>query len=273
MEAGAERLARSGAAITRTWDRLRVVALPSREALGAQAADHVAGRLRALLTSQAQVRVAFAAAASQSEFLDSLARADTLDWTRIQAFQLDEYIGLPRRDSRTFASWLDRHFFSRVQPGRVEVLDGSTADPAIEGKRYGTLIADGGLDLALVGVGDNGHVAFNEPSVADFRDPETVKLVDLDETSRLQQVRDGEFQLLASVPQRALTLTMSAILGSRAICAVVPGKAKAAAIASLLEGPISPQCPSSALRCHPDAVLFADADALSYVRFAPEVMR
>lgn len=267
MEARVEARFRSGAAMTRTVDMLRVVALPSREAVGAEAADYVAGRLRDLMTSQARVRVAFGAAASQTEFLDSLARADALDWSRIDAFQLDDYVGLPRGDSRTFASWLDRHIFSRVHPGRVEILDGSVADPAIECRRYGALIADGGLDLALVGVGENGHVAFNEPLVADVDDPEIVKLVELDEMSRLQQVRDGEFRIITAVPQRALTLTMSAILGSRAVSAVVPGEFKAAALTSLLDGPISPECPGSALRRHPDAVLFADAAALSLVKF------
>jgi glucosamine-6-phosphate deaminase len=267
VEASAETRFRSGVAMTRTVDMLRVVALPSREAVGAEAADYVAGRLRDLMTSQARVRVAFGAAASQTEFLDSLARADALDWSRIDAFQLDDYVGLPRGDSRTFASWLDRHIFSRVHPGRVEILDGSVADPAIECRRYGALIADGGLDLALVGVGENGHVAFNEPLVADVDDPEIVKLVELDEMSRLQQVRDGEFRIITAVPQRALSLTMSAILGSRAVSAVVPGEFKAAALTSLLDGPISPECPGSALRRHPDAVLFADAAALSLVKF------
>jgi glucosamine-6-phosphate deaminase len=261
---------RSGDALTRAWGMLRVVALPGREAMGAAAADYVGGRLRDLLVSQARVRVAFAAAPSQTEFLDSLARADGLDWTRIDAFQLDEYVGLYRGDTRTFAAWLDRHIFSRVSPGRVEMLDGRAADLAGECIRYAGRIASGGIDLALVGVGDNGHVAFNEPRVADFDDPETVKLVELDEMSRLQQVRDGEFPSPASVPQCALTLTMSAILRSRTICAVVPGKAKAAAIASLLDGPISAQCPGSALRRHPDAVLFADADTLFHIRPYPQ---
>jgi glucosamine-6-phosphate deaminase len=256
--------ARLDPASTRASDMLRVVALPSRDAMGAAAAEYVAGRLRDLMTSQARVRVAFAAAASQIEFLDSLARADGVDWARIDAFQLDEYAGLSRGDTRTFASWLDRHIFSRIHPGRVEVVDGSVAEPAIECARYGALIADGGLDLALVGVGDNGHVAFNEPRVADFEDPETVRLVALDQTSRLQQVHDGEFPSIASVPERALTVTMSAILGSRAISAVVPGMSKAAAVARLLEGQVSTDCPASALRRHPDAVLFADARALSH---------
>lgn len=247
-------------------DLLRISVLPDRATMGGAAAEHVADRLRGLLQDPGRyARVIFAAAASQAEFLDALARAEGIDWSRVDAFHLDEYVGLPRDDERSFGQWLDRHIFSRVHPGRVEKLDPTTTDPAAECRRYGALLADGGLDLALVGIGENGHVAFNDPHVADFTDPEAVKPVEIDETSRAQQVRDGVFSETDLVPRRAMTVTMSTILASRAIWVVVPGAAKAAAVARTLDGPIETACPASALRRHPDVFMFADDAAMSRV--------
>ena len=174
---------------------------------------------------------------------------------------MDEYVGLPPGDEHAFGRWLDRHIFEVVHPGRVEKLDATTDDPAAECRRYGALLADGGLDLALVGIGENGHVAFNDPHVADFEDPEVVKPVLIDETSRAQQVRDGAFTTIDLVPRLAMTVTMSTILAARAISVVVPGPAKAAAVARTLDGPIEVACPASALRRHPDVAMFVDEAA------------
>jgi glucosamine-6-phosphate deaminase len=243
-------------------DRLRVVRLAAREAIGAAAADHVAARLRKLLETQDRVRTIFAAAASQVEFLDHLARAEGIDWGRVEAFHLDEYVGLPLGDPHSFGEWLDRQIFSRVDPGRVELMNGGAPDPLAEANRYGRLLTDGGLDLALIGIGENGHLAFNDPHVADFNDPLVVKPVEIDDISRHQQVRDGAFAEFDAVPRLALTVTMSTILASRALSVVVLGAQKAVAIARTLDGPIETACPASALRCHPDAVLFVDEAAL-----------
>lgn len=241
-------------------DRLTVRAYPDRESMGVAAAAHAAERLRSLLAQpDRRPRVIFAAAASQAEFLDALAESDGIDWSRVQAFHLDEYLGLPRDDVHGFGRWLDDHIFSRVMPGRVEKMDPTAADPLAESRRYGALLADGGIDLACIGIGENGHLAFNDPHVADFDDPEVVKPVEIDSTSRAQQVRDGAFATIDAVPRVAMTVTMSTILASRSITVVVPGPAKAAAVAAALDGPISPACPASGLRRHPDAVLFVDA--------------
>jgi glucosamine-6-phosphate deaminase len=247
-------------------DLLRTVVLPDRAALGAAAADHTAIRLRARLETADRARVVFAAAASQNEFLGALARADGIDWSRIEAFHLDEYVGLPPGDPRSFGQWLEEHIWSLVHPGRVEKLDGGNPDPVAECARYGRLLSDGGIDLALIGIGENGHLAFNDPHVADFADPLVVKPVEIDEISRHQQVRDGAFASFELVPRLALTVTMSTILASRAISVVVPGPQKAAAVAATLDGPIETACPASALRRHPDAVLFIDEAAASQVR-------
>ena len=247
-------------------DLLRTVVLPDRGALGAAAADHAASRLRARLATADRARVVFAAAASQNEFLDALARAEGIDWSRVEAFHLDEYVGLLPGDPRSFGQWLQERIWSRVRPGRIERLDGGNPDPDAECARYGRLLSDGGIDLALIGIGENGHLAFNDPHVADFADPMVVKPVEIDETSRRQQVRDGAFSSFELVPRLAMTVTMSAILASRAISVVVPGPQKSAAVAATLDGPIETACPASALRRHPDAVLFVDEAAASQVR-------
>ena len=249
-------------------DRLTNEVLPDRAAVGAAAAAYAASRLRDILAGSDRARVIFAAAASQAEFLDCLAAEKDIDWSHVVAFQLDEYVGLPLGDERSFGEWLQRRIWSKVRPGRIEKLDGRAAEangPDDECARYGRLLADGGIDLALIGVGENGHLAFNDPHVADFADPLAVKPVEIDNTSRRQQVRDGAFPAFDSVPRLAMTVTMSTILASRAISVVVPGEQKAQAVARMLEGPIGTACPASGLRVHPDARMFVDQAAFSGV--------
>ncbi len=246
-------------------DRLRTFVLADGQAVGAAAAAHAGERLRERLAAAPRARVIFAAAASQVTFLDALAQVDGIDWDRIEAFHMDEYVGLPLGDARSFGQWLDEHIWSRVRPGRIELLDGGNPDPAAECERYGALLADGAVDLVLLGIGENGHLAFNDPHVADFNDPHVVKLVEIDDMSRHQQVRDGAFDAFEQVPRLAMTVTISALLGSAEISGVVLGPHKAAAVAAALDGPISTACPASSLRNHPAAVLFVDEAAASQV--------
>ncbi len=248
-------------------DSLAVHVLADRETLGRAAAGYAAARLRGLLARRDRARVIFAAAPSQGEMLADLAAADGIDWSRVEAFQLDEYLGLATDDPRTFGEWLDAHIWARVRPGRIERIDSSaTADPDAEATRYSALIEDGGIDLALVGVGENGHVAFNDPHVADFNDPLAVKRVEIDGVARMQQVHDGTFARVDEVPQGALTVTMSTIRAASVVSIVVPGEQKAKAIAAMLDGPISTDCPASILRRHPDAQLFLDAASAATVK-------
>lgn len=245
---------------------LRVVVHADRTALGVHAGTYAAGRLRGLLAAQDRARVIFAAAASQLETLAYLGREPGIDWARVDAFHLDEYVGLPAGHPQGFGQWLQDRIWDVVHPGRVERMDGTNpAGPEAEAARYGALLADGGIDLALLGIGENGHVAFNDPHVADFRDPLVVKPVLIDETSRHQQVRDGAFERFEDVPTLALTVTMSALLASRVISLAVPGAQKARAVAATLDGPIATACPASVLRTHPDATLFLDEAAASLV--------
>jgi glucosamine-6-phosphate deaminase len=251
-------------------DRLRVVVLPDRGLLGEAAGTYAAERLRALLSEQDRVRVIFAAAASQVETLARLADEPGIDWSRVIAFHLDEYVGLPAGHPQGFGQWLQDRIWDKVGPGRVERMDGAAPlGPDAEAARYGALLADGGIDLALLGIGENGHIAFNDPHIADFEDPLVVKPVLIDDTSRHQQVRDGAFERFEDVPTLALTVTMSALLASRVISVAVPGPQKAPAVAAALDGPITTACPASALRDHPDASLFLDDAAASLVAGSP----
>ena len=248
-------------------DQLRTTVLPDRAAMGSAAAVYTADRLRSLLAAGPRVRVIFAAAASQADMLAALIDERDIDWARVDAFHLDEYVGLPIGHERSFGTWLDRHIWSIVRPGRVELIDGANpAGSRAEADRYGALLADGGIDLALLGVGENGHVAFNDPHVADFDDPAVMKPVEIDDTSRHQQVRDGAFDRFEDVPRLALTVTMSALRAARVISLVVPGPQKAAAIAAMLDGPITTACPASILRGHPDAAMFVDEAAATLVK-------
>lgn len=241
----------------RRVDRLEVRVYSDRAAMGRAAADAAGTAFRALLGEQAAVRAVFASAPSQNEFLAALAEEAGIAWGRVAAFHLDEYLGLPGDHPRSFCTYLRERLFQRVGPGATHYLDGLAPDPAAECARYAALLA-GGLDLACIGIGENGHLAFNDPPVADFADPVAVKVVDLDLASREQQVHDGCFPRLEEVPRQALTLTLPAILGARRLIAVVPGPTKAAAVRAALVGPIATACPASGLRRHPDATLFLD---------------
>lgn len=241
-------------------DRLRVVVLADRAEMGRAATEHVAGRFRSLLAAQPRVRAIFAAAASQVDFLTGLAAADGIDWSRVEAFHLDEYVGLPLGDERSFGRWLDDHIFSLVKPGRVELMDGGAPDPVAEAARYGALLTDGGLDLALIGIGENGHLAFNDPP-ADFASTAGYKLVELDLPCRQQQVREGWFPNLEAVPEQAISMTVQRILTSRVIVVTVSDERKAHAVQRALEEEVTNLCPASILQQHAACYIFLDRAA------------
>lgn len=229
--------------------------------MGQAAAEWAAEALRQAIAVRGAARVVFASAPSQDEFLDALARAPDLDWQHVTAFHLDEYVGLPGDAPQAFGQYLRDRLFRRIAPAATHFLDGNARDLSAEARRYATLLAEAPLDLACTGIGENGHLAFNEPGMARFDDPELVRVVELDERSRRQQVNDGCFADLEQVPRQALTMTVPAILSARAVVCVVPGPTKREALRCLVKGPVSPQLPASALRRHRRAVLFADAVA------------
>lgn len=242
-------------------DKLRVKIFKNRRALGRATGEAVAKKMREILRIQKELFVVFAAALSQNEFLEELSKSRGVDWKRVTAFHLDEYVGLPNTAPQNFGQYLRKKLFDQVRPGKVHYLNGMAEDPEAECDRYGALLKDHPLDIACIGIGENGHLAFNDPPVADFNDPRLVKVVELDLTSRQQQVNDGCFQILEEVPKKAMTLTLPTIFSARFIYCIVPGSQKAEAVEKTLEGPIAPACPASILRKHGGATLFVDQDS------------
>lgn len=247
-----------------TVDSLNVEVYPDRLALGSAAGRTVAGWLRQALAERDRVGVIFASAPSQEEFLAALAVEPNVDWSRVVAFHLDEYVGIPSDAPQGFAQFLRERLFDKVHPGVVHYLDG-LEDPERAGRRYADLLAGQPLAIACVGIGENGHLAFNDPHVADFADPYLVKPVEIDEVSRAQQVHDGCFARIDRVPHLALTVTIPAIVAAERIAIMVPGPTKARAIQATLRGPIATSCPASILRQHPHSILFVDEAAAALV--------
>lgn len=255
----------SGATQPRSFsvDRLRVLVFPDRATMGAAAADAGAATLRRLLEEKAGVHAVFASAPSQEEFLRGLAQAPGVDWSRVTAFHLDEYVALPPDAPQAFGQFLRDRLFDRVKPGTVHYLDGNAPDSEAECRRYAGLLREHPLDVAFIGIGENGHIAFNDPHVAKFDDPHLVKMVALDARSREQQVHDGCFTSLDEVPHLALTLTIPAITGAQHIITIVPGPTKAQAVRDTVRGPIAETCPASVLRLHSgvEATLYLDTQS------------
>jgi glucosamine-6-phosphate deaminase len=242
-------------------DRLDVRVYADRAAMGKAAAADVAAAMRAALATQDRVRMAFAAAPSQEEFLAALVATSGLDWSRVTAFQLDDYVGLPADAPERFRHFLRTRLFELVRPGEVHLI-GAVADEAAaadECRRYAALLSAAPLDIVCLGIGENGHLAFNDPPVADFQDPEPVKVVELDDACRRQQVNDGCFPSLDAVPTHAITLTIPTLLSGARLSVVVPGPSKRAAVRQTLSGPIETACPASILRTHPACTLYLDA--------------
>lgn len=246
-------------------DLLRVEIYANRQEMGGAAGTAVAERMRERIAKQGRVVVVFAAAPSQNEFLATLASAENLDWSKVIAFHMDEYLGLPADAPQGFGNFLRRHLFDLVHPGTVHFLNGQAANPEAECARYAALLRQHPVDIVCAGIGENGHLAFNDPPVADFDDPLDVKIVQLDETCRLQQVHDGCFPSLDSVPTHALTLTIPALMRASWIYTMVPGPTKAQAVKATLTGPIGTHCPATALRRHPNASLYLDEESAALV--------
>jgi glucosamine-6-phosphate deaminase len=228
--------------------------------MGRAAAADIGVALRDRLARQNTVRMIFAAAPSQTELLDALARERDIDWRRVTAFHMDEYLGLPADAPERFGAWLTRHFFSHVAFGAVHLI-GQEPDPDREATRYAALLAEASIDIICLGIGVNGHLAFNDPPVADLHDTKQVKIVELDAVCRQQQVDDGCFPTLADVPTYAITLTIPRLLDADQLFCVVPGASKRAAVERSLYGPIGAACPASALRTHPRCALYLDQES------------
>lgn len=238
-------------------DNLDVRVYSSRNAMGCAAGRDIADTLRSLLAEKDTVNMIFAAAPSQNETLAALAVEPGIDWGRVNAFHMDEYVGLGAGSPQAFSVYLKEHIFSLVPFRSVNLIDGS-GDVDAECVRYGKLLRENPVDIVCLGIGENGHIAFNDPWVADFDDPVLVKAVPLDEVCRKQQVHDGCFPTLAEVPTHALTLTIPALTRAAYLFCSVPAETKRGAVARTVNGEISTDCPATIMRRHPHATLYCD---------------
>ncbi|HEX9956026.1 MAG TPA: glucosamine-6-phosphate deaminase [Fibrella sp.] len=244
-----------------TVDQLQVNVTGNRQELGLAAAQAVASQIRELQQTQPFVHIIFASAPSQNEFLDALSQQPGIEWSRIKAFHMDEYMGLPADAPQNFGLYLRQRLFANVPINEVFYIDGNAADAETECLRYSALLDQYPTDIVCLGIGENCHIAFNDPHVADFNDPHLVKMVQLDAMSRHQQVHDGCFASLDQVPEYALTLTIPALLRGRYLFCMVPASHKAEAINHTLVDAISEEYPATCLRSHPHAMLFIDHDS------------
>lgn len=244
----------------RTFDRLAVESFATRADMGTAAAADIATALTERLSRQPNVRMVFAAAPSQADMLAMLARAPGIDWSRVTAFHMDEYIGLDPASPARFANWLDAHVFTRL-PFAVVHRIAPEPDADAEVARYAALMSEAPIDFVCLGIGVNGHIAFNDPPVADFNDPADVKIVELDDICRQQQVDDDCFPDLGSVPHHAITLTVPRLMRADRLFCVVPGAIKRDAVSKTLHAPLSTECPASILRTHTACTLYIDKDS------------
>ncbi|MHB1688354.1 MAG: glucosamine-6-phosphate deaminase [Ignavibacteriaceae bacterium] len=258
-----------GNIISKTFsvEKLKVVVAHDRQRLSELSVNRVSKLIRELLNQKEEVRMVFAAAPSQNEFLFELTSNKDIDWNRITAFHMDEYIGLPEGAPQLFSKYLTEHLFSKLKFKKVNLINSQAKNILQECGRYELLLKENPLDIICMGIGENGHIAFNDPPVANFNDPQFVKIVNLDLRCRLQQVNDGCFNKLEEVPQMAITLTVSALLSGSYLNIVVPGKRKAEAIRKTLYENISTGCPASIVRKHDNAILYLDSDSANQINY------
>jgi glucosamine-6-phosphate deaminase len=230
--------------------------------LGQAAAEQASAAIRRALAERGQARIIAATAASQLEFLDALTRAPEIDWLRVEVFHLDEYIGLPVAHPGSFRKMLVEQLVRKTGIVDYHLLDGDAADPLEVVRRVGTRLAAAPIDIAFLGIGENGHIAFNDPP-ADFQTEEPYIIVNLDEACRQQQVGEAWFADLSQVPKRAISMSARQILKATEILAVVPGIRKAQAVKACVEDTISPMLPASILRTHPNATVYLDKNSAS----------
>jgi glucosamine-6-phosphate deaminase len=233
----------------------------SKQALGEAAAAQAAGILRSAIMDREAARIVAATGASQFEFLDALTRSPGIDWSKVELFHLDEYIGLPMTHRASFCKYLHERLIATTGITRHHLMNGED-DPVEVIRRTGEAIRSAPTDVAFVGIGENGHIAFNDPP-ADFETDEPYLIVELDEPCRRQQVGEGWFANLAEVPTRAISMSVRQILKAKEIIVVVPDARKAAAVKACVEGPISPMSPASILRTHTNATIYLDSYSAS----------
>ncbi len=247
-------------------DNLTVKIYPTREELGLAAACEAGNKIKELQRSQKYLNIIFAAAPSQNEFLEHLINQEGIEWEFINAFHMDEYLGLSPDAPQGFGNFLKERIFGLKPFHSVNYLNGQNQSYELECSRYGQLLSANPCDIVCMGIGENGHIAFNDPDVADFADHALVKVVELDPLCRQQQVNEGCFTAISQVPTHALTVTIPVLIKAKHIFCMVPGSYKAQAVANTLEQSISEPYPSTILRNHQSAILFLDKKSAGQIK-------
>jgi glucosamine-6-phosphate deaminase len=242
-------------------DLLEVQLHSDRQSAGEAGAEMAAGLIRKELAGGGRMAIVFASAVSQDPFLAALRAQPDIAWQRIAAFHMDEYAGMSGDHPASFRRFLRERLLDHVPVGAFHQLNGEAADPDAECARYAALLQESRPSLVIMGIGENGHLAFIDPPVCDFHDPRDVRPVELDDVCRMQQVHDGAFARIEDVPKQALSLTVPFFLRVPRALVFVNGEHKSAAVRAALEGPVSEACPASALRRHPSATMFLDPPA------------
>ncbi len=246
-------------------EKLTVKIFPTREEMGKDAAKDVSVAINELLQKKDDINMIFAAAPSQQEFMQHLIADDSIDWKRINAFHMDEYIGIEKDAPQAFGNFLKDRLFSKVPFKSIHYIDGQN-NPEKECERYAQLLEEYPVDIVCLGIGENGHIAFNDPHVADFNDPKMVKVVELDLACRTQQVNEGQFEQLNLVPTQAITITIPGLLKGDYMYCMVPAENKAKAVYRTLNGDIDEECPATILRTKEKAVLYLDEASASLIK-------
>lgn len=244
-----------------TKDLLTVNVYSTAEEMGAAAASDVAARIAALLSEKAEINMIFAAAPSQNTFLAHLVADKRIEWNRINAYHMDEYIGIASDAPQGFANFLRRSLFDLVPFKSVNTLDCTAKDAEAECERYSALLNDNPVDIVCLGIGENAHIAFNDPWVADFNDPKTVKCVPLDDVCRQQQVNDGCFATMDDVPKTAMSVTIPGLTRAPWMFCIVPYKTKAQAVYNVIHKEISEQYPATVLRKKENSILYLNSES------------
>lgn len=256
---------------------LKIEIHPTLQAAGAAAARAAAEALLQIAKRQEAVPVIFATGASQLETLQALTRIPDLPWARVRGFHMDEYVGMSPNHQASFRRYLREELTNKVSMREFFEIDGTVADPEQECRQYAERLRAANPQLCLLGIGENGHLAFNDPGVADFNDPLDMKVVELDAKCRQQQAAEGWFGSVEEVPEKAMTLTIPTLFRVPKLIATVPGPRKAEIVRRALEDPISTDCPATLLRTHPDATVYLDrassAQALEFLQVSAVAAR
>ena len=239
-------------------DSLPVRVFASEEDMASAAAAEVNEYLCGIIANQGSAAAILATGNSQIQFLEQLVAIGEVDWNKVTLFHMDEYLGLDGNHTASFRRYMRERVEQKVHPAAFHYLEGDALEPMKECRRYADLLATQPIDLCCLGVGENGHIAFNDPPVADLNDPEIVKIVRLDDGCRQQQHGEGHFPTFDSVPQYALTLTVTALCQAKKMVCLCPETRKAQAVKDALQGPISTACPASHLRTQSHCVLYLD---------------